>query len=425
MSSADNSDSSSENETPGTSVPTDMGNLAHRRKPTANRAFALRLLPIPAGLALVIFLCSPQVRTLVFLAGALLVYGILILAEYGLSKAPVLAVKVRPQIVLLCASLCLGLCLCEAVIRLFFHQLLPDWDRIGVMGQVIGYDHDPVLGWAPVPGRQNKFDGIGAHPYTAINNSKGLRDGEPALDGRPGLLVLGDSCVWGCDVDADERFTEKLRARHPEWQVYNFGVVGYGTDQEYLLLQRHMAEYHPQVVFLLICTQNDEHDNCTNGGGLVAYKPYFTAGPNGRLQLHGVPVPLSDRLFCLHHPFISKSCLARITMRAWGRLRSPPAPPYNPGITRALIQELRNYVRDHHAMLGVGLTQTYPELEQFLKSCAIPYVSLNTDLTSDTIHWNERGHTFVADKIEEFLARERLIELRAPTPSKLGNQPSR
>jgi len=366
-----------------------------------------------------VFLLSPTVRTFYFLAAALLVYGLLVAAERVASKVPVLSVRVRPEIVLLCASVCLGLCMSEAIIRLFFHQLLPDWDRIGVGGQPLGYDYDPVLGWAPVPNRRNDF--MATHPWKAINNSKGLRDSEPALDGRPGLLVLGDSCVWGVEVDTDERFTEKLRARHPEWQVYNFGVVGYGTDQEYLLLQRHMAEYHPQVVFLVVCTQNDENDNCSNGGGLVVYKPYFIPGPKG-LQLRGVPVPLSDRLFYLHYPLISKSYLARMVMRAWGRLRSPPAPPFDKGITRALIEELRDYVRNHHAAFCVGLTQTYPDLEHFLKRSGIRYLSLATspDLTIDTIHWNEKGHTFVADRIEEFLAREKLMEVKPASPAKIG-----
>ncbi len=366
-----------------------------------------------------VFLLSPEVRTVLFLAGALFVYGTLIVAEKVGSKASMLSLKVRPEIVLLGTSICLGLCLCEVVVRLFFHQLLPDWDRIGVGGQPLGYDYHPELGWAPVPNRQNAFTGI--HPWKATNNSRGLRDSEPALDARPGLLVLGDSCVWGCDVDASERLTEKLGARHPEWQVYNFGVVGYGTDQEYLLLQRHMAEYHPQVVFLVICTQNDEHDNCSNGGGLAIYKPYFIAGPKG-LQVRGVPVPLSDRAFYLHHPWLSKVYLARLVMRAWGRLRSPPPPPYSKEITRALLQELRNYVHDHHAVFCVGLTQTHPELEQFLKSCNIPYVSLSTshrpELTSDTVHWNEAGHTFAADRIQEFLARENLMPVKPATPPK-------
>ena len=101
---------------------------------------------------------------------------------------------------------------------------------------------------------------------------------------RPGILFLGDSYLWGYDVEAAERFTDKLQVRHPEWSIYNLGVSGYGTDQEYLLLNRYFDEYKPQVVFLLFCEETDHEDNRSNMRYGGYYKPYCTITGN-RLEL--------------------------------------------------------------------------------------------------------------------------------------------
>jgi hypothetical protein len=193
-----------------------------------------------------------------------------------------------------------------------------------------------------------------------------------------------------------------LRARHPEWQVYNFGVVGYGTDQEYLLLQQHFQEYHPRIVFLVFCTETDRLDNCSNGDGKLAFKPYFTVGPKG-LQLHGVPVPASDCLFCWQYPLLSKPYLIRLSMMAWKNLRSPrPRPGIDPTIT--ILEALRKYVVDHVAVFCVGLTRHEPEVERFLQSSKIPYLDLGgASHGVGDFHWDPEGHTVVAGKIEQFL----------------------
>ena len=65
------------------------------------------------------------------------------------------------------------------------------------------YDYDPELAWYPIPGRPT---GLGDRI-----NSMGLRDIELVDDGRPTILFMGDSFVYGNGVKADDRFTNVLR----------------------------------------------------------------------------------------------------------------------------------------------------------------------------------------------------------------------
>ena len=109
-----------------------------------------------------------------------------------------------------------------------------------------GYSHDPDLGWI---GRANTIGYMNAsRPFTLRLNSLGLRDIEPVPSAGPTILFLGDSFVWGIDVQAEERFTERLRAGLPSVRIVNAGIAGYGTDQEYILLQRLWPRIEPSLV---------------------------------------------------------------------------------------------------------------------------------------------------------------------------------
>src|SRR5712691_7003536 len=99
----------------------------------------------------------------------------------------------------------------------------------------------------------------------------------------------------------------------------------------------------------------------------------------------------------------------RRRFRASRNLRRPPvASKTSP--TKAIIEALREYASAHGAKFCVGLTRSEPDLEQFLHGSKIPYIDLSTDLrVENDMHWSPEGHAFVAKKIEEFLASEKLF----------------
>src|SRR6266540_4873193 len=110
------------------------------------------------------------------------------------------------------------------------------------------YRYDPELGWFPISNSKKIF--TGSRTIHVEHNSRGFRETNHVLDTKPRIIFLGDSFVWGYDVEQNERFTDKLRDKLAGWSVYNLGVSGYGTDQEYLLLKRQYDFYRPQIVFL-------------------------------------------------------------------------------------------------------------------------------------------------------------------------------
>lgn len=263
------------------------------------------------------------------------------------------------------------------------------------------FRHDPELGWFPIPNTRTRFKG--SRSIEVVNNDKGFRAPEQHPDNRPGIAFMGDSFVWGYDVEASERFTEKLQARHPEWNIFNFGVSGYGTDQEYLLLQQLFDIYKPRIVFLVFCSETDDDDNSSNVRYGGYYKPYCTVVSN-RLTLQGIPVPQCERGWLAEHPFASDYYVARLLARCWFKLTNPPEILHQPP-TGPIIRDMQKFVALKSATLLVGLTRTNPPLEQFLTYFKIPFVRLDTNLRYPEFgtHWTPEGHTFVCDRIEQFL----------------------
>lgn len=359
---------------------------------------------VGCGFAVAVICVSPDLWTLIFVSVALLLLSLLVVLPGIETRTRWLAIRVDPRIVLLIVTINLSIVGGEIGLRLFLpSDLLPDWKRKDkAASESLGFQHDWLLGWSPVPNAK-KLLTAGARTITISNNSDGLRDIEPILDERRRIIFLGDSFVWGSGLEAQERFTDKLRAKHTEWAVYNFGVVGYGTDQEYLLLKSRFERYQPRVVFLVFCTENDYVDNCSNGGGIIAFKPYFTAKSQG-LSLHGSPVPLPDYIFCQQHPFLSRPYIIRLAMRAWGNLRCPHVQIFQKDITFHIMEALQQCVSRHGAKFYVGLTAPEPELEQSLDHLKIAHIDLSTPLRlPGDFHWSPEGNTVVAERIEKFL----------------------
>ena len=194
------------------------------------------------------------------------------------------------EILLGAAGLAAGLLLCEGLLG---------WWKPQVSRQPSVWRFDDRLGWHHVPGAS----GWMRRPEFEVEmriNAEGLRDRSYPVDRRPGswrLLLFGDSFVEGWGVRAEDAVSSRLEARLQSEMAgtlvegINFGVAGYGTDQELLLFEQGGKEYRPDHV-LLFFYANDLINNASDKGigSERGYKPHFRVDPRGRLRLLGVPV---------------------------------------------------------------------------------------------------------------------------------------
>lgn len=287
--------------------------------------------------------------------------------------------------------------------------------REGASERSLTYAYDSELGWAPTPNSSSVVNT--ARTIHVQHNSLGFRDIEPAPDSRPVMLFIGDSFVWGVDAEAGERFTDLLRSRLPGYRTVNAGVSGYGSDQEYLWLQRLWPAIQPSVVVVIFCADNDRLDNGTNVRYDGYQKPYFATAADGRLELRGQPVPISRQLYIKRSWLVRHVWLARLATFAYVDIRYPQLFVADP--TEKLFGEIRHFVESRGARLVVGLQGRDERLIQYLTSERIPFVTFDGAETYKVFgaHWTPAGHRLVAERLLGLLSENNLVEPDRPKPA--------
>jgi len=262
------------------------------------------------------------------------------------------------------------------------------------------YKYDLDLGWFPLPNSTKQFKGC--RSITVKNNKDGFRDIDHNKKTKKRILFLGDSFVWGYDVEQHERFTEKLQALLPNWEVLNLGVSGYGTDQEYILIQKWFRNYKPDVVVLVFC-QNDWKDNSSNMS-YGYYKPYFEYIGNKLIE-KGAPVRKSMNYYISENPFIFKSFFIKKVFAGYLKLTLPKLITINDP-TSKIVSGMKNYIESQGAKFIIAFTHDTDEGE-VCPFCGdnTGYVFLTNNFTyeGNGYHWTPEGHDYVCRKLYRFL----------------------
>jgi len=261
------------------------------------------------------------------------------------------------------------------------------------------FRYDAQLGWFPKEGA------ICEHSASITqhieHNKAGFRDREhvPSENPKKSMAFFGDSFVWGYDVPADEVFTTDIQRFLPEWDIYNLGVSGYGTDQEYLLLQQWFPEHQPDVVFFVVHT-NDSIDNATNYRDKY-YKPYFTE-ENDSLVLQGAPVPTCYRYQQQQNPTLFKSHFVKGMAVLYNQL-AKPEPIKVPNLQEKLLLAANEYVTSQGSEFRVVFTYDAKTSQDtlFLHEQNIPFQNLFTTHRFKDYgqHWTIEGHQYISSNI--------------------------
>jgi lysophospholipase L1-like esterase len=307
--------------------------------------------------------------------------------------------RLRVRVIAFCAFWLLLLIIAELTVRLTFRAQLrgnkPD-------ERSLMYAHHPLLGWFPRREGARNFGG-GVRTILVRHNSRGFRDREHGAKSGRRVGFLGDSFVWGYDAEQHERFTERLQEQLKDWEVLNFGVSGYGTDQEYLLAQQVIPEYSPDALFLMY-SKNDSRDNTTNFR-YGAYKPYFRV-ENGVPRLCGVPVQETLSYRYRRSPRLYKSYLARgVAYLMFRPFEDEVVEIEDPVLD--LLGALHGLTQARQIKLAVACVEKYSHLCRYCETHDIPHLDLDDAAQyPERGHWTPEGHKLVAARVAA-LMRER------------------
>lgn len=123
---------------------------------------------------------------------------------------------------------------------------------------------DWKLGWKPkadylYDGPMSDLNGKEYSVYLTTNDEGFRRYPKERVSEKYQILVIGDSYTQAVEVSDDKTyyryFEDSLQA-----QVYAYGMAGYGTMQELMVLDRYLTEIEPDLVLWQFCS-NDFIDN--------------------------------------------------------------------------------------------------------------------------------------------------------------------
>ena len=190
--------------------------------------------------------------------------------------------RLLPRFGLVVVSIFIGLVVAEIGLRIsgfqYFNPYIADRD--------VGYSLRPgAEGWWTREGST----------YIKIN-SQGFRDREHPIT-KPSdtirIAILGDSYAEAFQVPLEQTFwsiIEQKIAQCPQAaksrvEVLNFGVSGFSTTRELILLQKRVWQYSPDIVVVLFTVGNDVRDNSRRLNEYRSWAlPYFVLR-DGKLTL--------------------------------------------------------------------------------------------------------------------------------------------
>lgn len=149
--------------------------------------------------------------------------------------------------------------------------------------------HSPALGWTI---KSNGSSDL----YQA--NSKGIRARREysLMPPKASLRIgtFGDSFTHGIDVKNEDTWQEIMMTSHPNLEVLNFGVGGYGLDQAFLRYQQEGVAYRTHVVLIGYMSENIyRHVN--------VYRPFYHPGTGAALTKPRYVIE-GDRLVLIPNP---------------------------------------------------------------------------------------------------------------------------
>ncbi len=157
-------------------------------------------------------------------------------------------------------------------------------------------------------------------------------------------LLFGDSQTAGVGVSNSQRYGDRLEKTISNLEIYNYGLSGSGTDQQYLSYLEFGQVEHDLVIISLyiedITRVSSRFLKFADADGQAVYyaKPYYVRDGN-TLQLYHVPVP--------KHPLTSLP------------LQSPSRHSANRQSLRALFHKIVPSKRWRHLAHDLGMVKLY------------------------------------------------------------------
>lgn len=317
----------------------------------------------------------------------------------------------------------------EIAIRVYYHLR---YTKNQSTGKSIVLDKQ--LGWLPTS--NYRFDGqkidANGKSYSVViqTNNEGFRVfGNPQESDKRKVLFLGDSFTHAMQVSDNKTYYGILK-NALSIEVFAFGGGGYGTLQEYMILDKYLDEIRPDIVVV----QFSSNDFINNSYELeIRSSMHNNAMRRPYLAKDGIVYRLPKR-FATIRAFVNKySRFIYFMISRIDRLRarhthsvedtikeegmSYPFFRESVGITEQLIHRIRLRIPSATEIYAFSVDDSSPFYDEFKRISRMNEIRFIdgipqsirsaeqrgiTTRAADKAHWNETGHQIAAGVLEHY-----------------------
>jgi len=252
------------------------------------------------------------------------------------------------------------------------------------------YTTHPTLGYAPIPGQfKATIDDAYSFRFTNLSNSQRVThplNTYPVQNGRNEIWILGDSITFGWSVNDEEAFPWLLQADLPNYEVVNFGVMGYGTLQSLIQLREALKlRNKPKVVILNYASWHDVRNTFVRARRKMlaiasslgpVNQPYARLTRDGKIEI--VQETLQYREF----PLMRYSALSNMLEETYDKYEERHVDSHK--VTKAIMKEIARLCRAEGIEVVVaGLTSdaTTSDMLAYAQSEGMKTLSMFVDLS--------------------------------------------
>jgi len=223
---------------------------------------------------------------------------------------------------------------------------IPNENSFGRFDQDLGWSYKPGVSTLNVGGEGKNIYKIPVH-----FDENGIRVHQEGFQfdySRPSVLFVGCSITMGHGLVYEDTFAGKFSAiKDLPYQVVNFGVQGYGSDQSLISLKKHINKFNAKVVvytffnFHLRRNSNYDRRQIISGAKFLGTKPLFALNSERKLHLIKKPRLYEDYDY-------SYSWLIDLFRISIGR-KLGTFPPTSIELTKSIIQEMKKVSEENDA----------------------------------------------------------------------------
>jgi len=196
-----------------------------------------------------------------------------------------LAIGIALSVLSIFVTFCAG----ETSLRLYLQlrygfPFFAELDEAGIPLSQITLDH--YLGWRAtenyrVVGTMKSADGT-EYSVKFSHNEYGFRMFSNLHSGRPRVLVVGDSVTDAREVSDDKTYYA-ITKNFLGVEMFAYGGGGYGTLQEYMILDKYIDLIRPTLILWQYCSNDfinnsPELETASNGNNNGMIRPYWMSG---------------------------------------------------------------------------------------------------------------------------------------------------